>query len=96
MAKTHRIVYTGPGGKRPAEIIVRNGRRNAVKTAVRLARQFGDRATVFERDTKDQSEDRLVVCYKQERSRVVACTAMGPWKAHGGLNHLFPKKRRGR
>lgn len=94
MAKIHRIVYTGPGGSRPTEVIVRNGRRNAVKIAVQLARQFGDRATVFERDTQAQSEDRLAVCYKQERSRVVACTAMGPWKTHGGLVALFPKRQR--
>lgn len=94
MAKIHRIVYTETGGRRPVEVTASGGRRNAVKLAVKLARQYGDRATVFERDTKDQSEDRLVVCYKQERSRVVACTAMGPWKKHGGLTHLFPKKRR--
>lgn len=97
MAKRYYVVASMPGGKAPMERNATGGVRGALKLGVKLARYFRDRAVIRERDTLNQSDTAVAVCYWQAatdrrgRRHVVACV---PATGRAKLSSLTKRRKR--
>jgi hypothetical protein len=96
MAKRYYVVASMPGGRSPMERSAKSP-RDALKLGVKLARYFGDRAVVRERDSNAQTDEAVAVCYAQkkesDRRRMIVCV---PATGRGQKLTTFVKKKRRR